>query len=204
MCAEGVQLLGKGLICCIDHDPRRIKTEDSGGMHIIENQPVGPVRACPPRIGHAVCAALVGILLGSVKDNPVGNQGIGTLAALVLRNNAETGQIVGFKLGDIFRGQFGDVSVAKNGIPTINDVQSPFRSQLLKVMERHKGKVKMRQKGITLVFNPYEPLLCRRQSCLQLAHARNTRIFHNSIRRHHTLTCLAYKLEVWRFRSLEV
>ena len=50
-------------------------------------------------------------------------------------------------------------------------------------MERRQGEVKMRQKGISLLFNPYEPLLCRRQSRLQLTYARDARIFYNTIRR---------------------
>ena len=59
----------------------------------------------------------------------------------------------------------------------------PF-PQLLKVMKRHKGKVKMCQKGIALIFNPYEPLLHLGQSGLQLAHARDARALYYGIRRH--------------------
>ena len=52
--------------------------------------------------------------------------------------------------------------MAEDGIPAINDLQLRPFPQMLKVMERHKSKVKMRQKGITLIFNPSEPLLCLR------------------------------------------
>ena len=70
------QLLGKGLICGIYRNPRRIKTKDSGGVHVIENQPIGPMRACPSGIGYAVRAAPVGIRLGSIEDNPNGGWGL--------------------------------------------------------------------------------------------------------------------------------
>jgi len=110
------------------------------------------------------------------------------------RNNAETGEIVGFEPGNLFGGQLGDVAVAENGIPAINDAQLRPFPQLLEVMERRKSKVKVRQKGGSLLFNPYEPLLCLRQSRLQLAHARDARVLYNSIRRHPTLIDLNSKI----------
>ena len=98
LCAEGGQFLGKRLICGIDRDAGRVETEDSDGVHVIENQPVGPVRACPSGLGYAVRTAPVGILLGSVKDDPDGGCGLRRVGGWGVRNNAETGKIVGFKL----------------------------------------------------------------------------------------------------------
>ena len=178
------QFPDKILIGGINSDAREIKPKKLGGMHIVENQPVCPVKACSTSIGYPAGTDPVGILLGSVKDKPGGSLGIGTLAALVLRNNAETGEIVGFKLGDILRGQLGDVTVTENGIPTINDVQLRLFPQLLKVVERHKGEIKMGQKGVALGFNLCKLRLCLRQGCLQFTHARDARVFYNGIRCH--------------------
>ena len=63
--------LGKGFIGRLDGNAGDVEAQQLGSMHVVENQPVGPVRACPPSVGYAVGATSVGILFRAIKDDPV-------------------------------------------------------------------------------------------------------------------------------------
>ena len=75
-CAKGCQFLGKSLVGGIDRDAGGIETKETNGMHIIQNQSIGPVRACPSSIRHAVHATLIGILIGAIEDDPDAGWGL--------------------------------------------------------------------------------------------------------------------------------